>query len=153
MKKTVLFFSVFLFLGFMFSSCGEEPQADPRDQYVGTWSMVAVGSASLYYDGQVIGTMPYDEKEDNVKITKSGSNELDIDGMIYTLSGSKLTAPTLSETENDAETGISIVGTQTFSGNASLGLIVINSNITGSWSGQGMSGVLSGKATYTFTKK
>jgi flagellar basal body rod protein FlgG len=87
-------------------------------------------------------------------VTKSGDNELDIDGVIMTLSGNQLLPVTDSFNENDAEYDISVIGTVTVQGTVAVGLITVDMIYSGEWTNsQTQSGTLSGTAIVTFTKQ
>ena len=150
MKKTLKLFALLtVFVGLLATGCSKE-ETDPRDQYVGTWQSTQTGSLIMYYDGQPIVTMPINETS-SIVISKSGQNNLNIGGQIFTLNGNQLTAS--PESMNITEDGMNLVGTAIYSGQASPNLIVINSTITGSWSGAGAAGNMSGSTTWTLTKQ
>jgi hypothetical protein len=131
----------------------DETETDPRDQYVGNYSYASVGSMSLNQGGATLGTVPL-SGNGNATVTKSGDNELNIDGVIMTLSGNKLLPITQSLNENSAEYGVSMTGTITAQGTVAVGLITINMIYSGVWTNSQMqSGTVAGTAVTTFTKQ
>lgn len=145
MKKYLLLFLLPLF----FLSC-EKEEIDPRDQYVGEWSVNVVGSITMHYNGSVLSTIPADDSGE-LTIKKSGENDLDIDGEIATLSGNKLIFEPNSFTQSQGQT--TLQGTENKTGTASAGLISLKGVVTGNWNSYGESGILSGSLTYTLKKK
>lgn len=145
MKKYLILFLFPLF----FLSC-EKEEVDPRDQYVGEWTYDTTGSLTMYYSGSAIGTVPAIDSGE-LTIKKSGENDLDIDGEIATLSGSRLIFEPKSYTQSQGQT--TIQGTENKSGTASAGLISLKSVISGNWNSSGQSGILSGSLNYTLRKK
>ena len=136
--------------------CSKDEPTDPRDAYVGNYNYTMVGSISMNYAGGTIATVPLNESG-QATVTKSGENELNIDGVIMTLSGNKLLPITVPFNENDAATGFSMTGTVTLQGTVSAGIITINIIYSGTWAGsQGgtsLSGTCSGTVVSTFTKQ
>ena len=150
MKHLKFFVFGLLFAGLIgFTGCKKE-NVDVRDQYVGTWQYKSVGSLTLYYNGESAGTVPIDETG-TADISKSGDNDLIIDGQRFTVTGNNLTSNPESITETD--NGVNIVGTATYSGQLGNNLITVNSSITGTWSNSdGYTGNFSGTVVNTFTK-
>ncbi len=150
MKNIKLIISLLLFSTLTVLTACQKDEADPRDQYLGTWQYTQTGSLTLYYAGESIGTAPLSDNG-STEITKSGENDLLIDGQLYTVNGNKLTAN--PESINMTDEGVNMVGTALFTGQLSSNLIVINSTITGSWSESGgTSGNFSGTVVITLTK-
>ena len=149
MKKLFLFIAVAT-LGLATSCSSDDDNTDPRDKYVGTWQSKTLGSLTVYHNGEPTGTIPIDETGTTV-ISKSGENNLNIGGKIYTLNGNSLT----SNPENTTITqdGVNLVGTETYSGQASSEIITINSDYVGTWShSNGNTGNFSGTVVMTLTK-
>jgi hypothetical protein len=121
-----------------------------RDDYVGTWNESSVGSMSLLLNGSIVSTTPLSDSQTGIEITKSGTNQLVIDGLPVTVSGSKLIIE--SNTQTETQDGITMTVTSKYSGTVSKNVIVVNENYTGSWSMTGMSGTISGSSVYTFTR-
>ena len=148
-------FLKFLMLGLLFVSLSgltgcKKNDIDPRDQYVGTWQYKEIGSLTLYYAGESIGTVPIDETG-TANVSKSGENGLMIDGKLFTVNDNKLSSDPESVTETD--NGVNIVGTATYSGQLGSNIITINSSITGTWSNSnGATGNFSGTTVRTLTK-
>lgn len=148
MKKVIF---LLLFLPFMFSSCSKEEDAvDVRDDYVGTYNTSTIGSMSLINNGEVLTTLPLDETTTDV-VTKQGTDGLDIGGLSATVAGSKLIIDT--QTQTQTADGVTSQMTITFTGTVTKGLITITSKYTGNWSASGATGLITGSATSTFTKK
>jgi hypothetical protein len=130
------------------SSCKKD-NADPRDQYVGTWQNKETGSVTVYYAGESV-TVPIDETG-TANISKSGENDLMLDGKLFTLNGNNLTSNPESVTQT--ANGVNMVGTATYSGQLGSNIITINSSITGTWlDSNGKTGNLSGTVVNTLTK-
>jgi len=146
MKKVT--YLLFL-LPLIFISCSKN-EVDTRDDYVGTWNESSVGSMSLLLNGSIVSTTPLSDSQTGIEITKSGTNQLVIDGLPVTVSGSKLIIE--SNTQTETQDGITMTVTSKYSGTASKNVIVVNENYTGSWSMTGMSGTISGSSVYTFTR-
>jgi hypothetical protein len=133
------------------SSCSNDDESqDIRDQYVGTWNYNALGSATLFQNGQSVGTVPLNETG-TVSISKSGSSALIIDGKTYIVNGNNLSSnPTPITQTSD---GVSIVGTELSDGTLGSNIIVLNSSLTGTWNtASGASGNLSGSGITTLTR-
>lgn len=131
-------------------------KVDQRDQYVGTWQYKLTGSTTIYQAGQIVGTAPADDNG-NVSISKSGENDLYIqgglypNGQIFTITGNKIStgAYNVSETQN----GVNMVGTEIDNGTLGANLIVIDGSITGTWNNSNNAyGNFSGSVTATLTK-
>ena len=134
------------------SSCSndENEVQDVRDQYVGTWNSISTGSATLFQNGQSIGTIPLNETS-TVSISKSGSSALLIDGTAYIVNGTNLSSNPTPVNENSD--GFNIVGTALSNGNLSSNIISLNGAITGTWNANtGASGNLSGNVITTLTR-
>jgi hypothetical protein len=144
-KVTYLLFLLLL----IFISCSKN-EVDTRDDYVGTWNESSVGSMSLLLNGSIVSTTPLSDSQTGIEITKSGTNQLVIDGLAVTVSGSKLSIK--SNTQTETQDGITMTVTSKYSGTVSKNVIVVNENYTGSWSMTGMSGTISGSSVYTFTR-
>ena len=150
MKKLIVFVLAVVLLG----SC--KKQEDSRDQYLGTWNFEESGSVTLYENGQIRVSNLFDGSG-TVSITKSGDNDLFIlvdgqtEGRNYSISGTNLTSNPKSVTEID--NGLNIVYTSFADGTLSSNLIVINTDVNGTWNASdGTSGNLSGSSTATLTK-
>jgi len=136
------------------SSCNNDENGDPvgpvdpRERYIGTWNYLMVGSLQFIYDGEVVDRESLNETG-TVVISKSGTQNLLIFGDVYTVNGDRVTA---TIPFSDTGDGFSMVGTETISGTLTPSLIAMTSTITGSWSGGGMAGNLSGTATVTLTR-
>lgn len=150
MRKLLLFIAVAT-LGFATScSSDDDNSTDPRDKYVGTWQSKNIGSLTIYHNGESIGTVPIDETGTMV-ISKSGENNLNIEGKIFTLNGNSLTSN--PESFSQTQDGANMVGTVIYSGQASSEIITINNDYTGTWShNSGNTGNFSGTAVWTLTK-
>ncbi len=146
MKKLTLF--SILAIALLVCGCNKG-ETDPRDAYTGTWQLTNIGSITGYYNGEAIFTQPHNQTG-SVVISKSGQSGLNISGTTFFLNDNRLTAD--PESINTSGDGIQMVGTAVYSGQASDNLIVITTTITGSWSGQGASGNMSGSATWTLTR-
>lgn len=146
MKKIFLLSIMAILL--LFCSC-EKPEKDPRDAYVGTWECKDIGSLSLYFNGEVIGTVPINETGNTV-ISKSGESGLKIDGKDFFLTGNRLITDPLSE--NGEADGMQMFLAIVYSGQVSNNLIVIPYTISGNWSKQGDAGNLAGSGTITLTR-
>jgi len=146
MKKVT--YLLFL-LPLIFISCSKN-EVDTRDDYVGTWNESSVGSMSLLLNGSIVSTTPLSDSQTGIEITKSGTNQLVIDGLPVTVSGSKLIIE--SNTQTETQDGITMTVTSKYSGTVSKNVIVVNENYTGSWSMTDMSGTISGSSVYTFTR-
>ena len=144
-KVTYLLFLLLL----IFISCSKN-EVDMRDDYVGTWNESSVGSMSLLLNGSIVSTTPLSDSQTGIEITKSGTNQLVIDGLAVTVSGSKLSIK--SNTQTETQDGITMTVTSKYNGTVSKNMIVVNENYTGSWSMTGMSGTISGSSVYTFTR-
>ena len=144
-KVTYLLFLLLL----IFISCSKN-EVDTRDDYVGTWNESSVGSMSLLLNGSIVSTTPLSDSQTGIEITKSGTNQLVIDGLAVTVSGSKLSIE--SNTQTETQDGITMTVTSKYNGTVSKNMIVVNENYTGSWSMTGMSGTISGSSVYTFTR-
>lgn len=134
------------------TSCSKDDDTveDIRNQYVGTWNYTELGSLTLYHNGQNAGTVPIDTNG-SMSITKSGENDLIINGKRFTVSGTHLSSDPESITETTD--GVNIVATYTRNGTLGSNIITINSSITGTWNNSyGASGNLSGSTTTTLTK-
>lgn len=134
------------------TSCNKDDDTmeDIRNQYVGTWNYIQSGSLTLYQNGQSIGTVPINENG-SMSITKSGENDLIINGQRFTVSGTHLSSDPESITETT--NGVNIVATSNSNGTLGSNIITINSSITGTWNNSnGDSGNLSGSMTTTLTK-
>lgn len=152
MKKILHFTGLAIIMSMTFVACSsdDDSNADPRDQYVGTWQASETGNITMYHSGQAIATTPINQTG-TMNISKSGENGLNIDGKVFTLNGNSLTAnpESISETED----GTNMVGTVIYSGQASSGIITINREYTGTWShSSGESGNFSGSSVITLTK-
>ena len=136
----------------------DETATDPRDQYVGNYNYITVGSVSMNAAGTALYTVPINDNG-TATVTKSGDNELNIDGITMTLSGNSLLPVTAPFNESVTEQGVSmnISGTVTLQGTVSVGIITVNATYSGIWNGsQGdtsLSGTISGTAVSTFTKQ
>ena len=147
MKKIILLLSIFTIT---FSSCTKE-EIDHRDKYLGTWNTEQTGSATLYQNGQSIGTIPYNESSTN-EVTKSGISDIVIGGENFTVDES---GKILNKFKDFSETkdGINLVATEIYTGTATENLIVLNVSVTGSWSSSnGAAGNMSGNNTITLTR-
>lgn len=149
MKKVM--YLLFL-IPFIFSSCSKDETTgvDLRDDYVGTWNEDASGSLSLLQNTTVAFTMPVSQSETGIKITKSGTNQLIIDGLVTTVSGNDLIIASSTDTQTD--NGLTMTVTAKYTGTVSKNLITIKESYSGSWSSAGMSGTISGSTMYTFTR-
>lgn len=139
-----------LFISIGFVGCSKDDSSDDvRDKYLGPWSTKTVGNLTLYHDGQVLVTVPLEE-EGSTHVFKSGEKDLKIGDKIYIVNGNRLTG----EVENFSSTqdGFNMVGTSTYSGNLGDNIITINSDVTGTWSGEGLTGNFSGEIVIVMTK-
>jgi hypothetical protein len=85
-----------------------------------------------------------------MQVTKVGTDQLDIDGLKATVKGSKLTIA--SETQTQNSDGLTLTVTASYSGIVSKTNISIKESYSGNWSGNSMSGTISGSTMYTLTK-
>lgn len=149
MRKLFLFIAVAT-LGLATSCSSDDDNTDPRDKYVGTWQSKTLGSLTVYHNGEPTGTIPINETGTTV-ISKSGENNLNIGGKIYTLNGNSLTSN--PENVTITQDGVNMVGTATYSGQGSSEIITINSDYVGTWShSNGNTGNFSGTVVMTLTK-
>lgn|SRR5690606_11904115 len=148
MKKVLLFIAIAIF---GLTSCSsDDNNTDPRDKYVGNWESSTTGSLTLYHLGEAVGTVPINETG-TTEVSKSGENNLKIGDKIYTLNGNSLTSNPESVTQT--QDGVNIVGTAIYSGQVSSEIIIINSDITGTWSNShGATGNFSGTVVTTLTQ-
>lgn len=72
MKKILIFF--FAITAISFVSCSK---VDDREQFVGTYSVDATGSATAYAYGESL-TIPFDASNEPMTITKSSNNETEV---------------------------------------------------------------------------
>jgi hypothetical protein len=144
MKKVILF-SLFSLL--IFASCEKE---DPRDVYVGNWSISQNGNIQLYQGSSVSATIPVTQSG-SVFIYTSGTDELEIDGLYCQLSGTKLIFDSKTETETSGTVVIQL--TTIRSGTASPSIISIKETYSGTWANGSQTGIISGSSNITLTKK
>ena len=149
LKKLLYFISLIIVIGIGFISC-EKEKDDPRDQYLGTWNYSVYGAATRYLLGYVYDTDVIAQGNGTYIVSKSGKNDLIIDGDVYFLNGNKLTAPNRKENFHTGE--FLVTGTSTWSGQVNNNMITINSAITGTWSNSILSGDFSGHVVITLTR-
>jgi hypothetical protein len=152
MKKSFLIVIIgMLSLGMSMNSCtsDDEDEADTRDQYVGTWNRVSEGSINIIEDGLIVETETINET-DSVNISKSGENDLLIDGRIYFVNGFTLTSTPQIITNDDDDVTSSFTFTTT--GVISSDSCTLVSDVTGTWTSAGRNGTYSGIVTETLTK-
>ena len=151
MKKYLLFLLISVFtIGLTSCSDDDEPAADPRDQYVGTWNNNQVGSLTLFQNGTSVGTVAIDTSY-TVLIKKSGNKNLIIDDKLFFVNDKNLS----SDPESISQTfdGGNLVGTSTASGTLSNNIITIKISFTGTWSNTfGASGNFSGTEVATLRR-
>jgi hypothetical protein len=150
MKKSFLIVIIgMLSLGMSMNSCSEDNETDTRDQYVGAWVMVSEGSINTLVDGSIEETEIINETE-TVNISKSGENDLLIDGRVFSVNGFNLTStPYTTPIDADGVTG-SI--TLTTTGVISSDSCTLVSDVTGTWSYDGTSGTFNGSISNILTK-
>jgi hypothetical protein len=150
MKKRILIVIIgMLSLGMSMNSCTAEDKADTRDQYVGTWNLVAVGSVNTIENGSIVDTEIVNETE-SVNISKSGENDLLIDGRIYFVNNFTLTSTPATMTNNDGDFTSSV--TLSTTGVISLNSCTLVNDVTGTWTSGDRNGTYSGVVTETLTK-
>lgn len=152
MKKIKFLNLLFVGLTFLLmQSCSkdEDTVQDPRDQYVGSWKMVDIGSLTIYENGQIVGTAPLNQTS-TVTISKSGTNTLIIDGDSYIVNNNNLSTNQIPFNENN--NGIIMIGTANRSGTLGANIITINTSITGTWNNANGSGNMSGNISSNLTK-
>jgi len=143
MKKVILF-SLFSLL--VFAGC---EKSDVRDDYVGSWMFSQKGSVIMYQGSTQIATIPLDQTQ-SVQISKSGVDELNIDGLICQLSGSKLLFDSQTETQTSGNVVMQLTATR--SGTVSGNIMSIKETYSGTWSNGVQNGILSGSSNVTLTK-
>jgi hypothetical protein len=152
MKKNFLIVIIgMLSLGMSMNSCSsdDEDETDSRDQYVGAGVMVSEGSINTLVDGSIEDTQIVNETE-TVNISKSGENDLLIDGRVYSVNGFNLTSTPMTEPiDSDGVTG-SI--TLTTTGVISSDSCTLVNDVTGTWSYDGISGTFNGSISNILTK-
>ena len=78
MKNTLKFkflsFFVFVLVLLTMASCGK---SDDRDQFEGSYKVDAIGSVTIYIGDQT-GTVPFDQENESMTITKSSSNATEV---------------------------------------------------------------------------
>lgn len=146
MKKLtyLLLLSVFIFQG-----CKKE-DVDVRDAYVGTWNYVTTGSMSLLYSGNTIYTIPT-IKSGTMTLSKSGESDISLGGKIAQINSSKLTFDPETETTNSGSYTLQV--TTNYTGTITDKLISITAKYSGTWTGNGSTGIISGSTNYTYTKQ
>lgn len=146
MKKAM--YLLFL-ISFIFVSCSKS-EVDMRDDYVGTWNEEGTGSMSLISNGTALTTIPMDFPATSIEVTKTGTNQLIIDGETATVSGSKLSIASISQTET--QNGVTMTVNASYTGSVSKTLMTVKETYSGNWSASGMSGTIGGSVVYTFTR-
>lgn len=154
MKKSFLIVIIgMLSLGMSMNSCSsdDDVNVDARDQYVGAWIMASAGSINYVENGSIVDTVPVDESE-SVNISKSGENDLLIDGRIYSVDGFTLTTTPkiIPDDGTDANFTSSLI--LTTNGVLSSDSVTLVNDLTGTWTFNGRNGTYSGVVTETLTK-
>ncbi len=125
-------------------------KADFRDDYVGEWNYQNIGSITLYQNGASIGTAPVSDNG-TFNVEKSGDKDFLIGGKLFVTNGNKLSSNPMAT--NETNNGVNMVGTMLSDGQFSIDLIVIENNITGSWSNtNGAAGNYAGATTLTLKR-
>jgi hypothetical protein len=154
MKKSFLIVIIgMLSLGMSMNSCTSDDDAnvDARDQYVGAWVMVSTGSINTLEDGSIIDTETVNETE-SVNISKSGENDLLIDGRLYFVNGSALTSTPKIIPDDGTFAGFTSSQIITTTGVLSLDNFTLVNDVTGTWTFNGRNGTYSGVVSETLTK-
>ncbi|MFT4698941.1 MAG: hypothetical protein ACI9SJ_002099 [Flavobacteriaceae bacterium] len=155
MKKSFLIVIIgMLSLGMSMNSCtsggsAEEYETDSRDQFVGTWNVVAEGSINRLENGSIEGTETINGATTTINISKSGENDLLIDGKIYSVNG-LFSSNTYTEPVNNN----GYIGSMTYTsvGTLSVDNFTIVTTLTGTWTNAGRNGTFSGSVAYVLTK-
>jgi hypothetical protein len=150
-KKFLIVIIGMLSLGMSMNSCtsDDEDETDTRDQYVGTWNLVAEGNINRIEDESILDTDSANETK-SVNISKSGENDLLIDGNVYFVNGFILTSTPRIESGSDGGYTYSI--TYSTTGVLSSDSITLITDVTGTWTDEGRNGTFSGLVTGTLTK-
>ena len=143
----VIVIGSFLFFLFtvLFTSCEKE-----HDKFIGEWQSIEVGTVTTYYNGSVMGIEPINEKG-KTKVKKSKKKDLSIDGVHFIYDKGKLTAE--PKEFEISKNGVTLIGTETCSGQMSNDEIIINKTIEGTWNNNGVLGRYSSKKVLTLEKK
>jgi hypothetical protein len=152
MKKSFLIVIIgMLSLGMSMNSCTSDDDAnvDARDQYVGAWDMVSTGSINTLEDGSIIATETVNETR-SVNVSKSGENDLLIDGRLYFVNGFTLTGPPKITNDNGSNFTSSLTLTST--GVLSSDSVRLVDEATGTWTLDARNGTYSGVITETLTR-
>ena len=152
MKKSFLIVIIgMLSLGMSMNSCSsdDKDETDSRDQYVGAWVMVSEGTVNTLFNGDIEETEIVNETE-TVNISKSGENDLLIDGRVYSVNGFNLTSTPYANPFDEGEYTGSIIFTTI--GVLSSDTITLQSDVTGTWSYDGNDGTFNGNVVHTLSK-
>jgi hypothetical protein len=154
MKKSFLIVIIgMLSLGMSMNSCTSDDDAndDARDQYVGAWVIVSTGSINTLEDGSIIDTETVNETE-SVNISKSGENDLLIDGRLYSVNGFTLTSTPKIISDDGTDPDFTSSQIITTTGVLSLDNFTLVNDVTGTWTFNGRNGTYSGVVSETLTK-
>jgi hypothetical protein len=151
MKKSFLIVIIgMLSLGMSMNSCSsdDENETDSRDQFVGAWNLAAEGSINRLENGSIDGTETINGTT-SINISKSGENDLLIDGKIYSVNGLFCNNTSTEPVNNNG-----YIGSVTFEnvGTLSVDNFTIVSTITGTWTNDGRNGTFSGSIAYVLTR-
>jgi hypothetical protein len=152
MKKSFLIVIIgMLSFGMTMNSCTKDDETDSRDQYVGAWVMVSEGTVDTLFNGDIEETEIVNETE-TVNISKSGENDLLIDGRIFSVNGFNLTSTPYANPFDEGKYTGSIIFTTV--GVLSSDTITLQSDVTGTWSYEedGTDGTFNGNVVHTLSK-
>lgn len=146
--KKIIFLSL-LFSALLFTSCTKE-DVDVRDQYTGYWSGDENGSLRLLYNGSIVGTVPIEQSGRIYIRPATDETKLSIDNESVTLSGGSLIFNQMTITE--IENGITMQLNISRTGTINKTTIVVKSTYSGTFQGNGASGIIAGSSSSTFIK-
>lgn len=157
MKKIVNLLLV-AFMVFAVVSCKKDKEVDQRDEFVGTYSFTQTGSASLFSQGTIIGTIPMDGAGklicskvgitgNQVKLT--GDIVANVEGVV---SGNTLVlSPTTVTGSSSGYTVQYTINYQPATKNGNT--VTCLADVTGTAQGNSNSAIISGKITLVAQKK
>ena len=149
MKKVLL---LLLLTPFIFSSCSKD---DPNivDDYVDTWNLTATGTIQMLDSkGATVGSLSVDNSLESDQITKEGSNQLNIDNWVATVSGSSLSIEPTTQPISIIIGFSPTTANVKYTGTISKNLIKITETYSGTWTQENGSGTISGSIVYTYTR-
>lgn len=157
MKKIVNLLLV-AFMVFAVFSCKKDKEVDQRDEFVGTYSFTQTGSASLFSQGTIIGTIPMDA-DGKLICSKVGitGNQVKLTGDIVAnvegvVSGNTLVlSPTTVTGSSSGYTVQYTINYQPATKNGNT--VTCLADVTGTAQGNSNSAIISGKITLVAQKK